>query len=49
MFGNPFFPFLNNIFRSPEFTTEPLRHFRFIPSSVAEALWRPFEIGRAHV
>jgi hypothetical protein len=41
-FGNPFFPLLNNVFRSPEFTTEPLRHLRFIPSSFAEALWRPF-------
>jgi hypothetical protein len=42
MFGNPFFPFMNNVFRSPEFTTEPLRHFRFIPETFAEALWRPF-------
>jgi hypothetical protein len=42
MFGNPFFPVLNNMFRSPDFTTEPLRHFRFIPATVAEALWRPF-------
>jgi len=33
---------LNNVFRSPEFTTEPLRHFRFILASLAEALWRPF-------
>jgi hypothetical protein len=41
-FGNPFFPQLNNIFRSPEFTTEPLRLFRFIPSNICEALWRPF-------
>jgi Glycosyltransferase family 87 len=41
-FGNPFFPLFNNLFRSPDFTTEPLRHFRFIPSTVAEALWRPF-------
>jgi hypothetical protein len=41
-FGNPFFPLLNNIFRSPEFTTEPLRHLRFIPSTLSEALWRPF-------
>lgn len=41
-FGNPFFPLLNNVFRSPEFVTAPLRHFRFIPSSLAEALWRPF-------
>ncbi len=41
-FGNPFFPLLNNIFRSPQFTTEPLRHLRFIPSGLGEALWRPF-------
>ena len=41
-FGNPFFPLLNNIFRSPEFTTEALRHLRFLPSTLPEALWRPF-------
>jgi hypothetical protein len=41
-FGNPFFPLLNNWFRSPDFTTEPTRHMRFIPSNLAEALWRPF-------
>ena len=41
-FGNPVFPLMNNIFRSPEFTTEPLHHLRFIPATVAEALWRPF-------
>jgi len=42
MFGNPMFPLMNGMFRSPEFTTEPLRHFRFIPESFAKALWRPF-------
>jgi hypothetical protein len=42
MFGNPLFPLMNGVFRSPEFTTEPLRHFRFIPDSFAAALWRPF-------
>lgn len=41
-FGNPFFPLLNNVFRSPEFTTEPLRHLRFVPYSLSNALWRPF-------
>ncbi len=41
-FGNPFFPLMNNVFRSPEFTTEPVRAFRFIPATVTEALWRPF-------
>jgi len=44
MFGNPLFPLMNNVFRSPEFTTEPLRHYRFIPDSFANALWRPFAI-----
>jgi hypothetical protein len=43
-FGNPFFPLLNGIFRSPHFTTEPLRLFRFIPASLTDALWRPFAI-----
>ncbi|HEY4970098.1 MAG TPA: hypothetical protein VII35_09350, partial [Steroidobacteraceae bacterium] len=43
-FGNPVFPLMNGIFRSPEFTTEPLRHFRYIPANLAEALWRPFAI-----
>jgi hypothetical protein len=42
MFGNPFFPLLNNIFQSTEFTTEPLRQFRFIPANFSQALWRPF-------
>jgi Glycosyltransferase family 87 len=41
-FGNPLFPLMNNVFHSPEFTTESSRAFRFIPESVAEALWRPF-------
>jgi hypothetical protein len=41
-FGNPFFPLMNTVFRSPEFTTEPLKHLRFIPETAAEALWRPF-------
>jgi hypothetical protein len=43
-FGNPFFPLVNNIFHSPEFTTEPLRHSRFIPGTLVEALWRPFKM-----
>jgi hypothetical protein len=41
-FGNPLFPFLNGIFRSPEFTTAPIIDFRFVPTSLAAALWRPF-------
>jgi len=45
MFGNPLFPLMNGVFRSPEFTTEPLRHFRFIPDSLLSFLWRPFAIA----
>jgi hypothetical protein len=45
MFGNPLFPLMNGLFRSPEFTTEPLRHFRFIPDSFTAALWRPFAMA----
>jgi hypothetical protein len=43
VFGNPMFPMFNNIFRSPEFTTESMGNaYRFIPDSIGEALWRPF-------
>jgi hypothetical protein len=45
MFGNPMFPLMNGLFRSPEFTTEPLRHFRFTPDSFLSFLWRPFAIA----
>jgi hypothetical protein len=42
-FGNPVFPMFNNVFRSPEFTTESAGSaYRFIPESIGEALWRPF-------
>jgi hypothetical protein len=44
MFGNPLFPLMNGVFRSPEFTTETIRHFRFIPEGLVNALWRPFAI-----
>lgn len=42
MFGNPMFPLLNNVFKSPELTTAPLKTYRFIPDSLTEALLRPF-------
>lgn len=44
-FGNPFFPLLNGIFRSPQFTTAPVIHYRFIPPTLGAALWRPFAIA----
>ena len=42
MFGNPMFPLLNNVFKSPEFTTASLKHYRFVPDSLTDALLRPF-------
>lgn len=41
-FGNPLFPLLNGIFRSPEYTTAPVADLRFVPDSLAAVLWRPF-------
>lgn len=41
-FGNPFFPLLNGVFRSPYFTTAPLVDHRFTPTSVVAALALPF-------
>jgi hypothetical protein len=41
-FGNPLFPMMNGVFRSPEFTVGPLRAYRFIPQDLGAALWRPF-------
>lgn len=43
-FGNPLFPVLNGIFRSPQFPTAKMLDYRFIPDSLAEALSRPLEI-----
>ena len=40
-FGNPLFPMLNNVFRSPEYTTAAQGHARFIPHNLLEALGRP--------
>jgi hypothetical protein len=44
-FGNPMFPLLNGLFRSPEFTTARLIHYRFIPGSFVGGLLRPFAIA----
>jgi hypothetical protein len=42
MFGNPMFPLLNNVFKSPEITTSTAKPYRFVANSLAEALMRPF-------
>jgi len=44
-FGSPMFPLLNEIFKSPHFPTAALFDYRFIPDSLADALWRPFAIA----
>lgn len=44
-FGNPFFPLLNSVFRSPHLPPVSLADYRFVPSSFAEALSRPFAIA----
>jgi hypothetical protein len=41
-FGNPLFPLFNGVFRSPEYLTAPVVDYRFIPTSLVAALWRPF-------
>ncbi|HVE48995.1 MAG TPA: hypothetical protein VNG69_05165 [Casimicrobiaceae bacterium] len=46
-FGNPFFPFLNEHFRSPDFITTPIRQERFIPLTWDAFVARPFDMLRA--
>ncbi len=45
MFGNPMFPLLSNVFKSPELPAMAARHYRFIPDSVTDALLRPFSMA----
>ena len=45
-FGNPLFPMFNGGFHSAQHASGSLRHFRFIPDSFADALWRPFAIAQ---
>ncbi len=45
-FGNPLFPLLNGIFRSPYYSTASMLDYRFIPDGIAAALARPFAIMR---
>ncbi|HXF47579.1 MAG TPA: hypothetical protein VNK91_15820 [Burkholderiaceae bacterium] len=41
-FGNPFFPFFNAVFQSPDFAAVSLKHERFLPQSALELAARPF-------
>jgi hypothetical protein len=47
MFGNPMFPLLNNVFKSPEIPISSAKTYRFIPDSMSEALLRPFAMTGA--
>lgn len=44
-FGNPFFPFFNALFHSPEFPLVEIRHQRFLPESLTDYLTRWFQIA----
>jgi hypothetical protein len=49
-FGNPFFPFYNNIFHSPDVSSTLLRDGRFLPQSLVD-VWRyPYywSVGGSH-
>jgi hypothetical protein len=43
-YGNPLFPFLNDIFRSPDFTSAALHYERFRPATLVEFLARPLDL-----
>jgi hypothetical protein len=45
MFGNPLFPLLSNVFKSPDLPATAAKHYRFIPDSVTDALLRPFSMA----
>ena len=44
-FANPLFPMLNDVFRSPYYTTGPNTDSLFIPATLRAALWRPFAMA----
>lgn len=44
-FGNPVFPLLNGLFRSPEYSTAGMLDHRFLPVSLGAALLRPFAMA----
>jgi hypothetical protein len=44
VFGNPVFPLMNGIFKSPQISVASAKHHRFIPDSLTDALLRPFEM-----
>jgi hypothetical protein len=47
-FGNPFFPFFNEIFQSPDFSTAKLDHDRFKPVGLKDVVSLPFRMAEFH-
>lgn len=47
-FGNPFFPFFNEIFQSSYFSIEKLEHDRFKPVSIVDFAAFPFRMAYFH-
>jgi len=47
-FGNPFFPFFNDIFQSSDFSTAKLDHDRFRPMGIIDLLLLPFRMATFH-
>src|SRR5258705_359175 len=43
LFGNPFFPFFNNVFHSPYWEPDLLRDMRFLPKTPFDWVFYPFE------
>jgi hypothetical protein len=44
-FGNPFFPFFNKFFQSPDYALENIRHYRYLPADLTDALSVPFRMA----
>jgi hypothetical protein len=43
-FGNPFFPFFNAWFQSPDYLPADIRHHRYLPDGITEILTLPFRM-----
>lgn len=48
-FGNPFFPFMNHLFGSPDFPSVELLDRRFVPQGLADVLQAPFRWAAGHL
>jgi hypothetical protein len=44
-FGNPFFPFMNKLFESPDFPSANIVHDRFLPRSILDVITLPLRMA----